>query len=136
MVCEWGFPMFFLTFSCAEYYSKDISDYLHKVNNVPYNYHIGKLCAEGPPFSLKKVYKKFHDFFQTAIIKGQALGKVDHFYWKKEYQSHGAPHYHVLVWIEGAPVIRKDSNSDILNFLKSTSLVGFLIKLLTLICTV
>ena len=48
MVREWGSPTFFLTFSCAEYDSKDISDYLHKVNNVPYNYHIGKLCAEDP----------------------------------------------------------------------------------------
>ena len=37
-------------------------------------------------------------------MKGEVLGTVDHFYWKKEYQARGAPHYHVL-WIKGALVI-------------------------------
>ena len=32
------------------------------------------------------------------------LGEVSHYYWKKEYQSRGAPHYHVLLWIKDAPV--------------------------------
>ena len=41
-------------------------------------------------------------------MKGQVLGKVDHFYWKKEYQARGAPHYHVLLWIRDAPVIDQD----------------------------
>lgn len=34
--------------------------------------------------------KKFHDFFEVAIIKGEVLGKVDQFFWKKEYQMQGA----------------------------------------------
>ena len=46
---------------------------------------------------------KFHDFFQI-ICKGAVLGAVDQFYWK-EYQARGAPHYHVLLWIRGAPII-------------------------------
>ena len=118
MVRKWGSPTFFLTFSCAEYDSKDIADYLHKVNNVPYKYHIGRLCAEDSLLVSRKFSKKFHDFFQTVIIKGQALEKVDHFYWKKEYPSRGASHYHVLVWIEGSPVIGKDSDGEVLNFIK------------------
>ena len=44
-----------------------------------------------------------HAFFRKVILKGQVLGIVDHFYWKKEYQNHGAPHYHVLVWIRDDP---------------------------------
>ena len=75
MVREWGSPTFFLTFSCAEYDSKDIANYLHKVNNVPFNYLIGKLCAGDPISVSRKLFKKFHDFFQTVILKGQALGK-------------------------------------------------------------
>ena len=38
----------------------------------------------------------------------KVLGKIDHFYWKKEYQVCGAPLYHVLAWIRDAPVIGKD----------------------------
>jgi len=48
----------------------------------------------------------------------QALGKLLHFFWKKEYQSRGAPHYHVLVWIEGAPVIGKTDLKDVLHFIQ------------------
>jgi len=42
-------------------------------------------------------------------VKGAVLGKVVHFFWKKEYQARGAPHYHILLWIDGAPVIGQHS---------------------------
>ena len=48
MIREWGTPTLFLTFSCAEYESPDIINYLKKVNNVPDNYPHGKLCTEDP----------------------------------------------------------------------------------------
>ena len=77
MVREYGTPTLFLTFSCTEYDSKDISNYLHKVKNVPFNYPIGKLCAKDPMSVSRKFSKKFHDFFQTVLIKGEALGNFD-----------------------------------------------------------
>ena len=80
-----------LSFSCAEYESPDITDYLRTVNGV---------ISVSRKFSLK-----FHAFFNRVIVKGEVLGKVEHFYWKKEYQARGAPHYHVLLWIGDAPVI-------------------------------
>ena len=42
------------------------------------------------------------------LIKGGVLGEVTHSFWKKEYPSRGAPHYHVLLWIKDAPVIGVD----------------------------
>lgn len=56
---------------------------------------------------------KFHAFFHTVIIKGAVLGTVDHFYWKKEYQARGAPHYHILLWIRDAPVIGQDDPDEV-----------------------
>ena len=58
---------------------------------------------------------KFHSFFQTVLMKGEILGTVDHFYWKKEYQACGAPHYHALLWIKDAPVIGQD---DVLSWIQ------------------
>ena len=86
MICEFGPPTLFLTFSCAEYDSPDIAAYLRKVNNVPDNYPIGKLCAEDPISVSRKFSKKFHDFFNEVIIKGKVLGSIINFFWKKEYQ--------------------------------------------------
>ena len=105
MIREWGSPTLFLTFSCAEYESPDITEYLRRVNNVSPSYNIGRLCTEDPISVSRKFSLKLHAFFRKVILNGEVLGKVDHFYWKKEYQACGAPHYHVLLWIRGAPVI-------------------------------
>ena len=114
MIHEWGSPILFLTFSCAEYESTDITEFFWKVNDVPPSYNIGKLCVEDPV----SVSRKFHAFFNKVILKGQVLGIVDHFYWKKEYQNRGAPHYHVLVWIRDAPLIDRDDREKVLDWIQ------------------
>ena len=62
--------------------------------------------------------KKFYDFFEVVIIKGEILGKVDQFFWKKEYQMRGAPYYHVLLWINKAPMIGVDSEITVLKWIQ------------------
>jgi len=74
-----------LTLSCAEYESPDIADFLRSLNNVSSSYDIGNLCT-ADPISIR-FSKKFHAFFNTVLMKGEVLSKVDHFYWKKEYQA-------------------------------------------------
>ena len=117
MVREFGPPTLFLTFSCAEYESADIDSYLRKVNNVPASYPIGKLCCEDPISVSRKFSLKFHAFFKTVILKGNVLGRVTHYFYKKEYQARGAPHYHAVVWIEGAPVIGESPEGVVLKWL-------------------
>ena len=118
MIRASGSPTLFLTFSCAEYESADIDRYLRKVNNVSQSYNIGKLCTEDPISVSRKFSLKFHAFFRTVLLKGAVLGQVDHFYWKKEYQARGAPHYHVLLWIRDAPVIGHDDPERVLAWLQ------------------
>ena len=103
MIRKWGSP---ITFSCAEYESSDITEFLRMVNRVPPGYSIAKLCVEDP------VSLKFH------ALKGQVLGIVDHFYWKKEYQNRGAPHYHVLLLIRDARVIDRDAPEKVLEWIQ------------------
>ena len=118
MIREWGSPTLFLTFSCAEYESQDITKYLRRVNNVSSSYNIGKLCTEDPISVSRKFSLKFHAFFRKVLLNGEVLGKVDHFYWKKEYQARGAPHYLVLVWVRDAPVIGQDDPDKVLAWIE------------------
>jgi hypothetical protein len=74
MIREWGSPTLFLTFSCAEYKSPDIENYLRKVNDVPPSYIIMKLCREDPISVSRKFSQKFHSFFQRVLVKGEVLG--------------------------------------------------------------
>ena len=96
------------TFSCGEYDSVVIDRYLRKVNKVPKSHPIERLCIEDPISVSRKFSQKFHDFFDTVLIKGAVPSEVTCSFWKKEYQSRGAPHYHVLLWIKDAPVIGVD----------------------------
>ena len=112
MLREYGSPTLFITFSCAEYNSTHIDRYLRKVNDHPPSYPISKLCIEDPVSVSRKFSANFHDLFNTVLLKGSVLGVVEHFFWKKEYQARGAPHYHVLLWILGAPVIGKSDPKD------------------------
>ena len=66
MIREWGSPTLFLTFSCAEYDSPDITEFLMKVNDVPPSYNIGKLCVEDPVSVSRKFSLKFHAFFSQS----------------------------------------------------------------------
>ena len=118
MLRELGPQSLFLMFSCAEYDSPDIAEYLRAVNDVPQNYSIGKLCTEDPISVSRQFSHKFHAYFQELIVKGQVLGPVSHYYWKKDYQARGAPHYHVLLWINGAPVIGVDDPDKVLAWIE------------------
>ena len=118
MLREWGTPTLFLTFSCSEYECPVIANYLHKVNNVPQNYPIGKLCCEDPISVSRKFSQKFHAFFNTVLLKGRVLGCVTHYFFKKEYQARGASHYHAVVWIEDTPVVGKDPPENVMSWIK------------------
>ena len=98
MLREWGPPALFLN------------------DNISDNYPIGKLCTEDPISVTHKFDQKFHNFFST--LKGKVLGKVTHHFVKKEYQARGAPHYHVLLWIENAPVIGINSDDEVLQWIQ------------------
>ena len=67
---------------------------------------------------MRKFSQKFHTLFNDVILKGEALGTVTHYFIKKEYQARGAPHYHLLLWIQDAPVIGKDRPDDVLKFIQ------------------
>ena len=85
---------------------------------MPDNYPSGRLCTKDPIAVSRKFSQKFHSFFQTVIVKGEVLGKVTHYFWKKEYQARGAPHYHIVLWIDNAPVIGVDDNSKVVKWIK------------------
>ena len=65
MIREWGSPTLFLTFSCAEYESPDITEYLRRVNDVSASYDIGKLCTEDP-ISFEEVFLEISCFLSHS----------------------------------------------------------------------
>ena len=50
-------------FSCAEYESPDITEFVGEVNNAPPKNSVAKLCVEDPVSVSRKYSLKFHAFF-------------------------------------------------------------------------
>ena len=88
------------------------------MNDVPDSYPTGKLCIEDPISVSRTFSQKFHDFFQTVILKGDVLGCVNHYFYKKEYQARGAPHYHMILWIDGAATVGDDEPEVVLQWIQ------------------
>uniref|UniRef100_A0A1X7VSM3 Helitron helicase-like domain-containing protein n=1 Tax=Amphimedon queenslandica TaxID=400682 RepID=A0A1X7VSM3_AMPQE len=80
IIAEFGSSTFSLTFSCS---SQHNGEYLLKVNTVPLSYSTGKLCTEDPVSVSRQFSLKFNEIFNKVLIKGQVLGPVSEFYYKK-----------------------------------------------------
>ena len=65
----------------------------------------------------RKSSQKFHDFFNTVLLNGAALGVVTE-YFLKEYQSRGVPHSDIPLWIKDAAVAGRDDNGIILKWIQ------------------
>ena len=116
MIREHGPPSLFLTFSCAEYDSPDIASYLHKVNNVPEGYPIGKLrMCRRPSVSIQKIQQKVPRFLWGCYNKGGGLRKSWSLFLEKRIPD---ACYHVLLWINEAPVIGVDSEITVLKWIQ------------------
>ena len=65
MIRDFGPPSLFLTFSCAEYNSADVSDALKLANSLPIdsNPNIPQLCCEDPITVTRQFDSKFQAFF-------------------------------------------------------------------------
>uniref|UniRef100_A0A1X7UC69 Helitron helicase-like domain-containing protein n=1 Tax=Amphimedon queenslandica TaxID=400682 RepID=A0A1X7UC69_AMPQE len=118
MIIEYGSPTLFLTLSYAEYNSADIAQYLRKLNNAPQSYSISRLCTEDPNSVSRQFSYKFKDFFNIVILQRGVVGKVEQYYVQKEYKMRGAPNYHILLWIENAPVVGIDRPEEVCSFIQ------------------
>lgn len=59
---------------------------------------------------------RWNTFLKEVIIKGEIIGKVkDHFH-RIEFQQRGSPHTHCLFWIQDAPLLDKDNDQTICDF--------------------
>ena len=53
--------------------------------------------------------------FMTNFLLSSAepLGKISDWFYRVEYQQRGSPHIHMLMWLEGAPEFKIDSDQEV-----------------------
>ena len=110
MVFHYGPATWFVTLSPGEWLWEDLGAYLRDLNPAILDSTISALVAADPVSASRFIDNKFRavlDFllFNKVPVEERPLGNVTHYCVRREYQSRGLQHFHIQLWIEGAPVM-------------------------------
>jgi len=117
----YGPATFFITLSSAEYYWDDHADYM-RIMNIDLdhkNMSIDELNVLDPISVSTHFQNRFSSFLKTVILNPKGpFGKVAHYFYRLEYQARGAPHIHMKIWLNNAPIFGINSNDEIIAFIE------------------
>ena len=94
-----------------------MGDYLRKINPSLKELSISALVASDP-VSVCRYMENAHKAFTDFILSpDNPIGKVSHYFCRREYQGRGLQHFHFALWIENAPIIGENSNEEVTQFI-------------------
>ena len=111
----------YFTLSCNEYDWEELHAFLiqqnsdlNNLNNLTF-----EQLREIDPVSVSIFYeKKLKSCLNHLVLnKNSPFGKVNHHFYRREYQARGTPHCHGKLWIEGAPVYGTSSDEEVIKYI-------------------
>jgi len=118
MIRQFGVPTFFITLSAAESRWTDLIVILKKVvdketisfqeaKDLPY-LEKARLIQQDPYICATYFDHRLQETMKTwKCINGPFNGhKLEHFYYRIEFQHRGSPHAHIMLWLSNAPVFQ------------------------------
>lgn len=73
-----------------------------------------------PVSTSRIVDNEFKAMLDFIISEDAPLGKVSHYARRREYQARGLQHFHILLWIEGAPIVGENTTDEVVKFISNT----------------
>ena len=118
MIYHYGPATWFLTLSPSEWLWTDLIEYLREVNGPSVaKMSPNELIVSDPLATARFIDNTFHAMLDFICAPDNPIGKVTHYFWHREYQSRESQHFHLLIWIEDAPIIDKSSKEDVARFI-------------------
>ena len=120
MVFEFGPPTFWATFSPGEYDDQEMLAYLRERNSDLQGVEtmtVSQLVCKDPMLACTYLQTKFDATLKFMLSDANPIGKIKHHFVRTEYQTRLMPHFHCFFWVEDAPIIGRDSEDTILNFI-------------------
>lgn len=110
MITWYGPVKFFLTLSPAEYNWERLDKYLREVNSdVQHGKTTAALIALDPVSTSRIIENEFRPMLDFISSDDGPIGKVVHeiyiyIHWRREYQTRGLQHFHIVIWVDQAPI--------------------------------
>lgn len=120
MVRNYGPATWFLTFSPSEYDWEDLGKYLREINGdkAKKGMSISALVAMDPISTSRFIDNKFKAMLKFITMPNGPLGHVEHYAWRREYQSRGLQHFHLMLWVKDAPILGKSTDEEVSLFIR------------------
>ena len=127
MIRQLSLPTWFMSLSAADTRWTDLLKMLAKLNNgVDYSdkdiegltWKEKTRLVQKDPVACSKYFDHRVQEFLNTILKSdcEPIGKLRDFFYRVEFQQRDSPHIHMLVWIENAPTLEKNSEEEIVQF--------------------
>ena len=128
MIRQLGLPKWFGSFSSADTRWNELLRVLGKLNDRK-DYSDSQLenlswqektrLVQKDPVTCSRFFNYRVQQFINIVLKSEhnPIGKVTDFFYIVEFQQRGSPHIHILIWVEGAPSYKQDSNEDIVKYI-------------------
>ena len=95
MIRSYGPATWFLTFSPTEWLWPDFKDYLLKVNpNLDSSKIISELSSIDPVGTAAYINARFEAFLNFLKGPDNPIGKITHYFLRREYQNRCVTHFH------------------------------------------
>ena len=116
MTLHYGPATWFLTLSPAEWALDDLGKYLRKINPSDMARMSTSALIAGDPISASRYMDNKFDAMLEFLTSTDVLGEITHYFWRREYQGRGMQHFHMQLWVKGAPVIGVSKDEEIVSF--------------------
>ena len=64
-----------------------------------------EMASKDPVGTAVFLEHKFEATLKFMMSDDNPIGKIDHYFVRREYQGRGMPHFHMIIWIKDAPMI-------------------------------
>lgn len=96
----------------------DLGEYLKEVNSPEMaKKSISELVTLDPVSTSRFIDNKFKATLDFITSTDGPLGKVIHYFWRREYQSRGAQHFYLMLWVKDAPILHESSLEEVASFI-------------------
>ena len=127
MIRQLSLPTWFMPLSAADTRWTDLLRMLANLNDgIEYSekkidemtwQEKTKLVQKDPVTCSRYFEHRVQEFLNTLLKSDcDPIGKIKNYFYRVEFQQRGSPHIHMLVWIENAPILEKNSEVEIVQF--------------------
>ncbi|KAG7999536.1 ATP-dependent DNA helicase PIF1 [Nibea albiflora] len=123
-VRQLGIPTWFCSFSAADMRWKNLlSSILKQAGRTDTVEQLEwadrcELLRRNPVTAARMFDFRWHCFLREVLMSpANPIGKIKDYFYRVEFQQRGSPHVHCLFWIENAPIIDKNTDAEVIQFI-------------------